>query len=157
MEDLVALVREFVQTIQNHRGISHVAELYTENAESVEAAVPPGRELRIAKGRIAIQAKREVWAAAHEIQKLSADGPYVHPPNWFAVRFEVQVTQKETDRQMTLREIAMYTVEEGKIVREEFFMVPKQAVPKGGTARHLPTTASSNPYRVNGHPNVRQA
>lgn len=125
MEDLVELGREFVQTMLDRRGIAHVAELYSENAESVEAVVPPGRELRIAKGRIAIQAKREVWAAAHKIQKLVADGPYVHPPNRFAVRFEVQVTQKETGRQMTLREIAMYTVEEGKIVREEFFMLPK--------------------------------
>jgi len=125
MEDLVELGREFVQTMLDRRGIGHVTELYSENAESVEAVVPPGRELRIAKGRIAIQAKREVWAAAHKIQKLVADGPYVHPPNRFAVRFEVQVTQKETGRQMTLREIAMYTVEEGKIVREEFFMLPK--------------------------------
>jgi len=125
MEDLVEFGREFVQTMLDRRGTAHVAELYSENAESVEAVVPPGRDLRIAKGRIAIQAKREVWAAAHKIQKLVADGPYVHPPNRFAVRFEVQVTQKETGRQMTLREIAMYTVEEGKIVREEFFMLPK--------------------------------
>jgi ketosteroid isomerase-like protein len=125
MEDLVKLGREFVQAMQDRRGIAHVAELYSENAESIEAVVPPGRDVRIAKGRGAIEAKREDWAATYEIHKLDADGPYVHPPNRFSVRFEVEVTQKSTGRKMNLREIAIYTVEEGKIAREEFFMMPK--------------------------------
>ncbi|MFP7571009.1 SnoaL-like domain-containing protein [Marivita sp. S2033] len=125
MEELVKLGRNFVEAMRERRGIAHVAELYAENAESVEAVIPPGRDVRIAKGRGAIEAKREDWAAAHEIHRLEADGPYVHPPNLFAVRFEVEVTQKETGRRMTMREIAVYTVEEGSIVREEFFMMPK--------------------------------
>ena len=125
MEDLVKIGREFVQAMRDRRGIAHVAELYAENAESVEAVVPPGRDVRIAKGRGAIEAKREDWVATHDIKKLEADGPYVHPPNRFAVRFEAEVTQKSTGRQMTLREVAIYSVVDGKIVREEFFMLPK--------------------------------
>ncbi len=125
MEDLIKLGREFVQAMRDRRGIAHVNEIYAESAESVEAVVPPGRDVRIARGRVAIKAKREDWVATHDIHKLEADGPYVHPPNRFGVRFEAEVTQKATGRQMTLREIAVYTVEEGKIVREEFFMLPK--------------------------------
>ena len=125
MEDLVNLGRVFVQAMLNRRGIAHVDEIYAENAQSVEAVVPPGRDVRIAKGRGAIKAKREDWVATHDIQRLDAEGPYVHPPNQFAVRFEAEVTQKATGRQMTLREIAVYTLEGGKIVREEFFMLPK--------------------------------
>jgi ketosteroid isomerase-like protein len=125
MEDLVKIGREFVQAMQDRRGIAHVAELYSENAESIEAVVPPGRDVRIAKGRGSIEAKRSDWAAMHEIHRLDADGPYVHPPNRFSVRFEVEVTQKSTGRKMNLREIAIYTVEDGKIAREEFFMMPK--------------------------------
>ena len=125
MEDLVKLGRVFVQAMQSGRGIMQVDEIYAENAESVEAVVPPGRDVRITKGSGAIKAKREDWIATHEIQRLDADGPYVHPPNRFAVRFEVEVTQKTTGRKMTLREVAIYTVEDGKIVREEFFMLPK--------------------------------
>lgn len=125
MEDLVKLGRVFVQAMRNRRGIAHVDEIYAEKAESVEAVVPPGRDVRIARGRAAIKAKREDWVATHDIRKLDADGPYVHPPNRFGVRFEAEVTQKATGRQMTLREIAVYTVEDGKIVREEFFMLPK--------------------------------
>ncbi len=125
MEDLVKLADEFVQAMRESRGIAHVDDIYAENAQSVEAVVPPGRDVRIAKGRRAIKAKREDWAATHEIHKLDADGPYVHPPNRFAVRFEAEVTQKATGLQMTLSEIAVYTVEDGKIAREEFFMLPK--------------------------------
>jgi ketosteroid isomerase-like protein len=35
------------------------------------------------------------------------------------------VVQKATGESMTLREIAVYSVAEGKIVLEEFFMLPK--------------------------------
>ncbi len=125
MEDLIRIGREFVEAMRSGRGIEHVDEIYAENAESIEAVVPPGRDVRIAKGRGAIQAKREDWAAAHDIHKLEADGPYVHPPHRFGVRFEVEVTQKATGKRLTMREIAVYTVEYGKISREEFFMLPK--------------------------------
>ena len=125
MEDLIKLGRDFVQAMRDHRGIGHVDEVYSESAESVEAVVPPGRDVRIAKGRNAIKAKREDWVATHDIKRLDADGPYVHPPDQFSVRFEAEVTQKESGRQMILREIAVYTVEDGKIVREEFFMMPR--------------------------------
>ncbi|MEL6620236.1 MAG: nuclear transport factor 2 family protein [Pseudomonadota bacterium] len=125
MEDLVELGNTFVQAMRDRRGIAHVDEIYAENAESVEAVVPPGRDVRIAKGRGAIKAKREDWVAGHEIHTLGADGPYVHPPNRFAVRYAAEVTQKATGRKMTLREVAIYTVAGDRIVREEFFMLPK--------------------------------
>lgn len=125
MEELVQLGHEFVQAMRNRRGIAHIDEVYAENAQSVEAVVPPGRDVRVAKGRPAIKGKREDWVANNDIISLDADGPYVHPPNRFAIRFQAEVTQKTTARQMTLSEIAVYTVEDGKIVREEFFMLPK--------------------------------
>ncbi|MFX0545288.1 SnoaL-like domain-containing protein [Roseovarius sp. S1116L3] len=125
MDNLVKLGRDFVAAMRDGRGIEHVDEVYAENAESVEAVIPPDRDVRIAKGRGAIKAKREDWSRTHEIHKIEADGPYVHPPNRFAVRFDAEVTQKETGKQMKLREIAVYTVEDGKIAREEFYMLPK--------------------------------
>lgn len=125
MEDLHKLGQAFVQALRDRRGIAHVEEIYAENAESVEAVVPPGRDVRIAKGREAIKAKRQDWMATHDIHKLDADGPYVHPPNKFGVRFEAEVTQKATGQRMNLKEIAVYSVQGGKIVREEFFLSPR--------------------------------
>lgn len=124
MEYLIKLGREFVRAMQDRRGIAHVDDIYAEHAESVEAVVPPGRDVRVAKGRSAIKAKRTDWLLTHVIEKLDADGPYIHPPNRFGVRFDAQVTQKATGHQLNLREIAIYSVEDGKIVREEFFMLP---------------------------------
>ncbi len=125
MENLIATGRAFVQAMQDRRGLKSVEELYAENAESVEAVVPPNRDVRVTSGRGAIQAKREDWLKTHEIQKLDVDGPYVHPPHRFGVRFQAQVTQLDTGKILTLREIAIYSVEDGKIVLEEFFMLPK--------------------------------
>lgn len=63
--------------MRNRLGIVHVDEIYVENAESVEAVVPPGRDVRITKGRGAIRAKREDWVTTHGIHRLDADGPHV--------------------------------------------------------------------------------
>lgn len=125
MEHLVEIGRAFVQAMRDRNGIASVDEMYSENAQSIEAVVPPVRQFRIAKGREAIKAKREDWLLTHEIKELHADGPFVHPPNRFGVRFNAEVVQKETGQHMTLSEIAIYSVEEGKIVLEEFFMLPK--------------------------------
>ena len=124
MDELLELGQRFVDAMRERHGIAHVDEIYADNAESVEAVVPPGRDVRITRGREAIKAKREDWIAMHELNKLEADGPYIHPPHRFGVRFVAEVTQKETGEKMTLREIAIYSVEDGKISREEFYMMP---------------------------------
>lgn len=125
MEELIELGQAFVKAMQDREGISSVDELYAKEAESIEAVVPPNRYVRIAGGRGAIKAKREDWLKSYEIHSLDADGPYVHPPNRFAIRFEAQVSEKATGQKKILREIAIYSVEDGKIVREEFFMSPR--------------------------------
>ncbi|MBO9447285.1 nuclear transport factor 2 family protein [Ruegeria sp. R14_0] len=125
MEDLIEIGKTFVQALRDRRGLASVDELYAQDAQSIEAVVPPVRQFRITKGREAIKGKREDWLATHDIQELDIDGPYVHPPNRFGVRFKAEVTHKETGERMTLREIAVYSVAEGKIVLEEFFMMPR--------------------------------
>ncbi|UUV05477.1 MULTISPECIES: nuclear transport factor 2 family protein [Ruegeria] len=125
MERLVEIGRAFVQAMRDRNGLASVDEMYAENAQSIEAVVPPVRQFRITKGRDAIKAKREDWLKTHEILTLTADGPFVHPPNRFGVRFNAEVVQKDTGQRMNLSEIAIYSVEDGKIVLEEFFMLPK--------------------------------
>ncbi|WP_299900316.1 nuclear transport factor 2 family protein [uncultured Ruegeria sp.] len=125
MEALVEIGRAFVQAMRDRKGLISVDEMYAENAQSVEAVVPPVRQFRITKGRDAIKAKREDWLKTYEIKELTVDGPYVHPPNRFGVGFNAEVVQKDTGQSMTLSEIAIYSVEDGKIVLEEFFMLPK--------------------------------
>ena len=47
-------------------------------------------------------------------------GPWPHD-NRFIVGFQIDVTNKPSGRRMYLDEVGLYTVENGKIVREEFF------------------------------------
>ena len=93
--------------------------LYANEAVSVEPIALPGID-REAKGLAAIQAKSESWYANHEIHSVSVTGPWPHD-NRFIVGFQIDVTNKPSGRRMYLDEVGLYTVENGKIVREEFF------------------------------------
>lgn len=94
-------------------------ELFSKDAVSVEAWTPPGVE-RVASGLPAIQAKGKAWAADHEIHHFELAGPFPHD-NRFAVFFRFDVTNKPTKRRIAMDEVGLFTVQGGKIVREEFF------------------------------------
>ena len=85
------------------------------NIESVE-----GVGMSMAwRGRKAVQAKNEWWMSDHEIHGASAEGPYGGATG-FAVKFRMDVETKSTGKRETMEEVAVYTVKNGKIVREEF-------------------------------------
>jgi len=94
-------------------------ELFSEDAVSVEAFVPPGQD-PVATGLKAIRAKGEWWASTHEMHKGEVTGPYPNG-NRFIVRFNFEVTNKQMGKRLQMDEIGLFTVENGKIVREEFF------------------------------------
>ena len=94
---------------------------YTEDAVSVEALAPPGGQQET-KGLAAIQAKGEWWRANHEIHSASVSGPWPNG-NRFVVGFQYDVTNTPSGQRMKMDEVGLYTVENGKIVREEFFYV----------------------------------
>ena len=94
-------------------------ELFAEDAVSVEAWAPPGVD-PTASGLSAIRAKGNAWARDHEIHSAEVSGPYPNGDR-FAVRFVLDVTNKPSKRRMSMDEIALFTVENGKISREEFF------------------------------------
>src|SRR5262249_38600060 len=93
--------------------------LFSKDAVSVEAAAPPGGE-RTTKGLDAIRAKGATWAQNHEVHKAELSGPYPHDHR-FAVRFTYEVTHKPTGQRRSLDEVGLFTVDDGKITREEFF------------------------------------
>jgi ketosteroid isomerase-like protein len=93
--------------------------LYAPDAVSVEAFAPPGMQ-REAKGLDAIRAKSEWWRANHEIHSASITGPWPHGER-FIVGFQYDVTNKPSAQRMQMDEVGLFTVEDGKIVREEFF------------------------------------
>lgn len=93
--------------------------LFAEEAISVEAGAPPG-EQRTSEGLDAIRHKGRTWTDNHIIHSTEVFGPYPHDDR-FAVRFVFDITNKRTQKRMTLDEVGLFTVRNGKIVQEEFF------------------------------------
>ena len=93
--------------------------LYSPDIVSLEAGAPTGQS-REAKGIEAVKAKADYWNANHEVHSATVDGPIVAGSH-FAVTFKLDVTFKPQSRRFQMEEVAVYKVEGGKIVREEFF------------------------------------
>lgn len=93
--------------------------LYAEDAVSVEPAAPPGGD-RESKGLAAIRAKGEWWYGAHEVHSMTITGPWPHDDR-FILGFKIDVTQKANGQRFQMEEAALYTIRDGKIIREEFF------------------------------------
>lgn len=70
-------------------------------------------------GRKAVTRKNEDWCAANRIHGASAEGPYVGSSG-FAVRFRMDVECVTDGKRTIMEEVGVYTVKNGKIVREEF-------------------------------------
>jgi len=94
-------------------------ELFTKDTVSVEAGAPPGQD-RAAKGLDAIRAKSKWWRDNHTVHGAEVFGPYPHDDR-FAVRFLYDITQKASGKRLTMDEVGLFTVANGKIVKEEFF------------------------------------
>jgi hypothetical protein len=75
---------------------------------------------REVKGLGALKAKGEWWMANHEIRSANVTGPWPHDHR-FVVGFQYDVTNKPSGKRLKLDEVGLYSIENGKIVREEFF------------------------------------
>lgn len=70
-------------------------------------------------GKPAVLAKYRAWEADHEIHEMQLEGPWVGATG-FVLRYRIDVGQKSTGQRSQMEEMAVYTVKNGKIVREEF-------------------------------------
>lgn len=95
-------------------------KIYDADCVSVESAPPPGGSAE-AKGADAIRGKWAWWEDNHEVHETVATGPFLHGEDRFGVIFAMDVTDKQSGERVQMQEIALYTVVDGKIVREEFF------------------------------------
>jgi ketosteroid isomerase-like protein len=94
-------------------------QLFAKDAVSVEALAPPGED-RMVSGLEALHAKSRSWTKNHIVHKVDVSGPYPHDDR-FAVRFLFDITDKPSGKRMTMDEIALFSVKNDKITREEFF------------------------------------
>ncbi|MEO0618226.1 MAG: nuclear transport factor 2 family protein [Pseudomonadota bacterium] len=104
-----------------------VKALYSSDVVSVEAvamgsdggeATGSGRE---AQGLDAILGKHDWFDSAFEMHDSTASDPFFHGDDRFAVIYELDATNRQTGAREPMKEVAIYTVRDGKVVREEFY------------------------------------
>ena len=95
-----------------------VDALYSPDVVSVEARAMDGGSPEI-HGIDGVRKKVEWWTNTMEVHSFTVSEPFVAHDR-FVVQFDVDVTDKDSKRRMQMSEVGVYTVKEGKIVREEF-------------------------------------
>ena len=111
--------KKLVELIKQGENLQAIKTLYSHDIVSVEASSMPNMPAEM-NGMDAILGKNKWWVDNHEIHKAEVFGPYPHDDR-FAVRFLYDITNKPSGKRMTMDEVGLFTVSNGKIVREEFF------------------------------------
>jgi ketosteroid isomerase-like protein len=117
-----AVAEELVAFCRAGRNMDAINTLYSPDIVSVEST---GSEQmpREMKGIDAIRQKNTWWIENNEVHSTEVEGPFVGDGK-FAVRYGFDATFKPTGKREFLEEMALYTVKDGKIVREQFFYNP---------------------------------
>ncbi|HMG66253.1 MAG TPA: nuclear transport factor 2 family protein [Chitinophagaceae bacterium] len=92
-------------------------ELYGENIVSIE---PPYAPVPMADGLKAVIEKGQAFANMIEATHGGSVSDPIVEGNYFSIGWSMDVTMKGVGR-TSMQEVCIYKVENGKIVREEFF------------------------------------
>ena len=114
-----AVADELVALCRAGRNLDAIAKLYSPKIVSNE---PVGSETMPAEmtGIEAVRQKNEWWFDNYEVNSAEVNGPFVGGDQ-FAVQYLFDTTFKSTGQRSAMAEMALYTVKDGKIVREQFF------------------------------------
>jgi ketosteroid isomerase-like protein len=113
---------QLVSLCRAGRNLEAVDTLLSADVVSVEAR---GDETMPAQmsGRDVIRGKNQWWVANHKIHSAEVKGPFPNGDR-FAVIYNFVVTPLAgamAGKKVRMEEVALYTVSDGKITREEFF------------------------------------
>jgi hypothetical protein len=114
-EEVAQKVVELVRKQAWHEALD---TLYDKGIVSVEARASDG-ESPEKHGIDEVRGKTDWWVNSMEVHSFKANGPFVAHDR-FVVQYDADVTDKNSKKRMQLSEVGVYTVKNGKIVREEF-------------------------------------
>jgi limonene-1,2-epoxide hydrolase len=92
--------------------------LYAKDIVSVEAQGMGGGSPET-RGIDGVRGKVDWWVNEMEVHNCKVSGPFAAHDR-FVVQYDLDVSNKKTKEKMQLSEVGVYTVKDGKIVREEF-------------------------------------
>ena len=112
------IAKKVVELCRQQAWKEAVDTLYADEIVSVEARSMDGGSPET-HGIEGVRKKVDWWMNNMEVHSSKAIGPFVAHDR-FVVQFEVDVTDKESSKRFQMSEVGVYTVKDGKIVREEF-------------------------------------
>lgn len=122
MNSVQQIAEDIAEICRHGRFLEAVERYYSPSIVSVEPVdFGLGKEQR---GIQAIRDKHAFWEQHNETHGVTVTGPYMGTDrfsNQFALHFVFDLTPRATGVRGPLREVALYTVESGKVVHEEFF------------------------------------
>ena len=117
--DTATIARELVSLCREGRNFEVIDKFYSPDIVSVEATGSEEMPAEM-RGIDAIRGKNQWWFDNNEIHSANTEGPFIGERQ-FAVKYDFDTTFKPTGERMQMTEMALYDVEDGKIVRERFF------------------------------------
>jgi len=114
-----AVAKELVTLCRAGRNMEAIERLYSPNIESIESVGTPEYPA-VLRGIDAVRAKNQRWLESNVIHSAEAHGPFVGDDQ-FAVHYVFDTTNKGSGQRAQMQEMALYTVKDGQIVREQFF------------------------------------
>ncbi|MEM1424749.1 MAG: nuclear transport factor 2 family protein [Planctomycetota bacterium] len=121
--DTMSVATRLVELCRERKHLEAIDELYHRDVVSVEAVSAPG-EARETRGHANVRAKTEWWLDAHELHSDTIEGPFPHGDDRFALVTTCEMSAKEgphAGARTTMHEVGVYTIDDGRIVREEYF------------------------------------
>ena len=95
-----------------------VDDLYAKDIVSVEARTMENMPAEM-RGIDQVRGKTEWWEKNMEVHSAKVTGPFV-ARDTFVVQFDVDVTDKASNKRMQMSEVGIYKVRDGKVASEEF-------------------------------------
>ncbi len=98
-----------------------IESLYSKDIVSVEARAMEGGSPE-SRGIEAVRGKTDWWVNNMDVHSAKVSGPFVAHDR-FVVQYDIDATDKNSKKRMQMSEVGVYTVKDGKIVREEFLLL----------------------------------
>jgi hypothetical protein len=112
------VAKKVMELVRKQAWYEALDTLDDDNVVSVEAYSMGGGSPETS-GKEGVRGKIDWWVNAMEVHSFDAKGPFVGHDR-FVVQYDADVTDKNSKERRKLSEVGVYTVKDGKIVREEF-------------------------------------
>jgi SnoaL-like domain len=115
-----AVAEELVSLCRAGRNLDAISNFYSPEIVSVESMGNDAMPSEM-KGIDAILEKNKWWSENNVVNSALVEGPFIADGDKFAVHYSFDVTSKQSGKRNQMEEMALYTVKDGKVVREHFF------------------------------------